>query len=162
MEAEMMESSCYGNRDKMVRLTLKHFEFPFNMDPSSHIQHCCTNRLQAFDCLGEVSHEGERADSLSKARDFTKAQDKAVLIGQGLQRTSLLHVVLKQLHLVIRWDEALQQLQEVQAQGLLIITEGERQRRKPQSQDRVCLGFFCIFLHQEGFFFLFYQSAGDL
>lgn len=102
------------------------------MHASAHGERRCTDRLQAFDHVGEVAHEGERADSLSEARDFTEVHDKAVLLGQVLQRTSLLHVVLEQLHLVIRRDEALQQLQEVQAQGLLIIPE-QRERRKPWS-----------------------------
>lgn len=138
----MMEFSCYRNKGERLRLTLTHTEGLFN---GSRVWGCRTDRLQAFDRLREVAHEGESADSLSEARDFTKAHDKAVLPGQVLQRTSLLHVVLQQLHLVIRWDEALQQLQEVQAQGLLIITEGERQRRKTWNQDRVVV-FFCLFL----------------
>ncbi|KAG7262038.1 hypothetical protein CRUP_027900 [Coryphaenoides rupestris] len=64
---------------------------------------------------------GERGDALAEPRDLAEAQQEAVLVRQLLQVPALPLVVPQQLALVVRRDEALQQLQEVQRQRPLVL-----------------------------------------
>ena len=80
-----------------------------------------TYGLQAFHRLGEVAHEGERADALTQPRDPPEAEHESIFVRQRLYFTALLLVIDQRLHLVVRRDEALKQLQEVQAQHLLVV-----------------------------------------
>lgn len=56
-----------------------------------------TNWLQEFDALTEVPHEGERADSLAKSRDFPKLGHEAVLLGELHHRAAITLVILDRL-----------------------------------------------------------------
>lgn len=60
-----------------------------------------THRLQTFDTLWEVAHEGEGADSLGQTGDLPKAHHEAILLCQIIQWTALLLIVLEELQLVV-------------------------------------------------------------
>ena len=80
-----------------------------------------THRLQKLDALREVSHEGESADALAQTWDLSKAHHEAVLLGQLVQGPAIALVVLDELEVVLRGDETLQKLKEVQAESFLVI-----------------------------------------
>lgn len=96
-----------------------------------------THRLYQLHALGKVAHEGERADALGEPRDLAEAHHEAVLLGELVQGPALALVAVDELGLVLRGDEALQQLQEVQAQSCLVVParRGPGQRRHPGSHD---------------------------
>lgn len=60
-----------------------------------------TDRLQAFQALWKVAHEGEGVYSLSKAWDFHKTTHEAILLAQLFQWASFLLVVLEKLLLIL-------------------------------------------------------------
>lgn len=83
-----------------------------------------THRLDQLDTFGEIAHEGEGADALGEPRDLAEAHHEAVLLAELVQGPALALVVVNELHFVLRGDEALQELQEVQAQGSLVVPAG--------------------------------------
>lgn len=80
-----------------------------------------TDRLQAFDSVWEVSHEGESVYSLSQTSNLPKAQHKLVLVRELVQRATVLLVVKQELLLKVGWYEGLKQFQEVNGQSLLVV-----------------------------------------
>lgn len=80
-----------------------------------------TDRLQAFDSVWEVSHEGESVYSLSQTSNLPKAQHKLVLVCELVQRATVLLVVKQELLLKVGWYEGLKQFQEVNGQSLLVV-----------------------------------------
>lgn len=80
-----------------------------------------SDRLEEPDAVGEVSHEGERADALRQPRDPPEAHHEALLLAQPVRRPAPLLEVLDQLHFVVGGDEALEELQEVQAEGPQVV-----------------------------------------
>lgn len=80
-----------------------------------------------MDALGEVAHEGQSADALGEPRDLAEAHHEAVLLAELVQGPALALVVIDELHFVLCGDEALQELQEVQAQSSLVVPVGAQQ-----------------------------------
>lgn len=80
-----------------------------------------THQLDVLDTRSEVPHEGEGPDPLGDPWDLTEVDHEALLLAQLVQRPALGLEVLDQFHLVVRGDEALQELQEVQTQRLQVV-----------------------------------------
>lgn len=87
---------------------------------------CWTHRLNELDALGEIAHEGERADALREPRDLAEAHHEAVLLAELVQGPALALVVADELRFVLCGDETLQELEEVQAEGSLVVPVGTR------------------------------------
>lgn len=89
-----------------------------------------TNRLHELDTVGEVAHEGEGADVLREARDLAEAHHEAVLLAELVQGPALALVAADEPHLVLGGNETLQELQEVQAEGFLVVPAGGMQKKE--------------------------------
>lgn len=87
-----------------------------------------THRLDELDAVGEVAHEGERADALRQPRDLAEAHHEAVLLTELIQGPAIALVAADEPHLVIGGDETLQELQEVQTQGFLVVPVGASEK----------------------------------
>ena len=83
-----------------------------------------THRLNELHALCEIAHKGECTDALGQTRDLAEAHHEAVLLAELVQRAALALVLLNELHLVLSGDETLQQLQEIQTQGFLVVAVG--------------------------------------
>lgn len=95
-----------------------------------------SDRLDEPDALGEVSHEREGADALRQPRDLPEAHHEALLLAQPVRRSAPLLEVLDQLHFVVGGDEALEELQEVQAEGSQVVpVDGDVPSVKPPQAD---------------------------
>lgn len=106
---------CFSLSSNAVQLTVKCSP----LDPRR-----CTHRLYELNTVGEIAHEGERADALGKPWDLAEAHHEAVLLAELVQGPAITLVVVDELHFVLRGDETLQQLKEVQTQSSLVIPAG--------------------------------------
>lgn len=88
-----------------------------------------TNRLHELDAVGEVAHEGKGADVLREARDLAEAHHEAVLLAELVQGPALALIATDETLLVLSGNEALQELQEVQAEGFLVVPAGGHHKK---------------------------------
>lgn len=65
---------------------------------------------------------------LREAWDFAEAHHEAVLLAELVHRPAFALVAADEPHLVLGGNEALQELQEVQAEGFLVVPAGRRRR----------------------------------
>lgn len=95
--------------EKKVNTSVSELQSQSGAQVYSAFQHGAqTDRLQTFDSIREVPHEGEGAYSLAQTRDLPKANHELIFDSQLLQWTAVLLVVEQKLSLVVRWYEVLQ------------------------------------------------------